>query len=112
MTAPPTRAPQAQKAALPTRAAVACALVLTGPALLHVVQGDLDATSAAIRFLVALPVSLVALAVVSAALRPAGQGNTDATGPAGPEGPLQRRRSDGDPDWVEGEAPDSLPAEG
>ena len=72
---------------VPTWAAVACALVLTGPALLRVAEGDLDLRSAAIRFVLALPVSLLALAVVATALRPSVA-----------QPPPERRSTDGDPD--------------
>ncbi|MCW2501463.1 MAG: hypothetical protein JWN87_3139 [Frankiales bacterium] len=73
--------------------AVVLALLLSGPALLLVVQGNLDVSSAAVRFVVALMVSGVVLRVVGAALRPADDGEPQAD-PAAAEDLPRRRSSD------------------
>jgi hypothetical protein len=68
------------------------ALVLSGPVVLLVLQGDLPVTTAATRFLVALVVSWVAISLLRAVLTPAPAGK----GAPGPHGaPVSRGVSPG-----------------
>lgn len=88
---PPARRP------LPARAAVGLAMLLNAPALLLVVRGELDASSAALRFAVALTAGVVVLRLVGTALH-ASTGDEVRTDPGEPEVLAGRRSSDPPPD--------------
>jgi hypothetical protein len=53
-----------------SRAALAWAVVLTAPAVIHAAQGQLAVTEATLRFLIALPVGALGAAALRAATRP------------------------------------------
>jgi hypothetical protein len=101
MSLPPTssmgsQAPRPQRPPLPARAAVGLAIFLNGPALLLVVRGNLDVSTAAMRFVVALTVSVVVLRLVGTALH-ASTGDETRTDPSGPEVFAGRRSGDPHP---------------